>query len=59
MKTPEELRAAATRYRQLARSVTDQFALDALLELADEYEKLAVQDGHIDKRIDIKTNHDG
>ncbi len=47
MKTPDELRAAASRYRQLARSVTDERAVDALLKLADEYEKLAADSEHM------------
>jgi hypothetical protein len=39
--TPAHLRERATRYRQMARSFSDQPAVDALLSLAAEYEAMA------------------
>ena len=41
MQNPRDLRAAAERYRQMARKITDQRAIDALYELAAEYEAKA------------------
>jgi Protein of unknown function (DUF2934) len=42
MKTPHELRREAQRYRQLATDIDDRRAIEALRELAAEYEELAV-----------------
>jgi hypothetical protein len=41
MKSPEELRRAAKRYRQLATGFTDPQTVKALHDLADEYEATA------------------
>jgi hypothetical protein len=41
MKSPEELRAAAERYRQMAGQFVDRQTVKALRELADEYEVTA------------------
>jgi hypothetical protein len=38
---PDEMRRRATRYRDLARMVTDPAAIKALRELAEEYEARA------------------
>lgn len=43
MKTPDDLRARAARYRQMALRYTDQPLINALKALADEYETLAMQ----------------
>ena len=58
MKTPEELQAAASRYRMLAQSVTDKQAIKALLELADEFEKRAIQDERIHQHNGIEVDGD-
>src|SRR4051794_10633721 len=42
MQDPVELRAAASRYRRLAAGIIDQKAIHALIELAAEYDALAV-----------------
>ena len=54
MKTPEQLRAQASRYRLLAKHVTDELALAALLELADEYEKLATDSELTDRPESVR-----
>jgi hypothetical protein len=46
MQNPEELRQKAQHYRQWATTVTDQRTIDALKELADQYDRLA---GHLEK----------
>jgi hypothetical protein len=38
---PEEMRRRACRYRDIARSIIDARTIEALHELADEYEALA------------------
>ena len=48
----QDLSAKATQYRELARQIADERAKSALLDLAEEYEKLARrkrerQDGHM------------
>jgi hypothetical protein len=58
MDHPDDLRATAERYRRLAKFITDMQALEALAELADEYEALAdrlegkteAHSGQIDKQ---------
>jgi hypothetical protein len=40
---PDELRRRASRYRDIARNITDACTIAALLELADYYEALADQ----------------
>jgi Protein of unknown function (DUF2934) len=42
MKTPHKLRREAERYRRLATDIDDRRAIDALRELAIQYEELAV-----------------
>ncbi len=58
MKTPDELRAAASRYRWLAQSVTDKQAIRALLELANEFEKRAIQGERIHQHNGIEVDGD-
>jgi hypothetical protein len=41
MQDPGELRAAASRYRRLEAGISDRQAIQALNELADEYDALA------------------
>ena len=41
MESPDELRQRADRYRRMALSVTDEQAIEALKELAAEYDALA------------------
>jgi hypothetical protein len=41
--TPDELREKAARYRQMAANLADRNAINALHELADEYEALAAR----------------
>jgi hypothetical protein len=41
MDSPQELRARATRYRDLVRQVGDERAIAALRSLADQYEQRA------------------
>jgi hypothetical protein len=43
VKTAEQLREKARRYREMRRLVTDQRLIDALSTLADEYEALATK----------------
>jgi hypothetical protein len=40
-RTPKELREKAAHYRDLSRMVADRQAMDALLDLAAEYEQVA------------------
>ena len=40
---PEALRAKAEHYRELATDIMDPKAIEALLELADEYDALAAE----------------
>lgn len=54
MKTPDQLRTAASRYRWLAERVTDELALAALLKLADEYEKLAADGEATDRSEEVR-----
>jgi hypothetical protein len=41
MTKPGELRAAAQRYREIGKRITDPRTIDALAELAQEYERMA------------------
>lgn len=41
MESPDELRSKAEHYRQLGSNFLDQRTIDALSELADEYEAVA------------------
>jgi hypothetical protein len=41
MKSPEELRVEAARCRRLAAEITDRWTIDALLQLAEEFESMA------------------
>ena len=41
MTKPEELRAAAQRYREIGKRITDPATIDALAELAQEYDRKA------------------
>jgi hypothetical protein len=41
MKSPEDLRREAARCRRLAAEITDRWTIDALLQLAEEFEKAA------------------
>jgi hypothetical protein len=50
MKSAAELREAAQRYRQMATTITDRQTIEALHELAAEYEALA-------DRLDAQTAH--
>ncbi len=43
MSDPDELRIQAKRYRKMALRFTDQRTVDALIELAEEYEATAAQ----------------
>jgi hypothetical protein len=52
METPDELRDKATRYRSLKGNLTDQRVLQALTELADEYDTLAA-------KLDGKASQNG
>ena len=41
--TPDELREKAARYREMATNLADRKAIDALHQLAEEYEALAAK----------------
>jgi hypothetical protein len=41
MTKPEELRAVAQRYREIGKRITDPRTIDALAELAQEYDRKA------------------
>ncbi len=49
--TPAELREKANRYRALAIQITDERTMDALLELANEYDEMA-------DRLDMEPDDD-
>jgi hypothetical protein len=51
MKTPHELRSEAQRYRQLVAGINDRRAIEALNELATEYDELA---GHLEREQRIR-----
>ena len=43
---PDEMRQRASRYRDIARRITDDRTIKALNDLADKYEALAGSHGH-------------
>jgi hypothetical protein len=49
---PDEMRIRASRYRDLARMITDKITIKALNELADEYEARADRkQGHHERKV--------